>query len=152
MHPSDTYFMRGINLFGAPKEYPFTPGWEGAGVVLKAGSDDPALNSLVGKRVAFVKGKDPEPGVMTVGGAYAEYIATNFTSCVPLPEHISNEEGCAFYVNPLTAMGMVNRAKELGAKAIILTAAAAQLCKMIIRICETEERKMDVICHVRRQE
>jgi NADPH:quinone reductase-like Zn-dependent oxidoreductase len=45
---------------------------------------------------------------------------------------------------------MVERCKELGAKAIILTAACSQIGRMIINVCKNEGIK--VICHVRREE
>jgi NADPH:quinone reductase-like Zn-dependent oxidoreductase len=56
LNPSDTLFMRNQWMGIQPKEYPFTPGWEGSGVVIKAGSDNPMATALVGKRVAFGKG------------------------------------------------------------------------------------------------
>lgn len=124
LNPSDTYFMTGqTGMF--PKEYPFTPGWEGSGVVIKAGSDNPLLNSLVGKRVAFSRGSDPVPGEMTVGGAFADYAVSDIKNIVPLPEHITNEEGASFFVNPMTAIGMIRRSKELGASSIIMNAACS---------------------------
>jgi len=133
-----------------PKEYPFTPGWEGSGVVIKAGSDNAVLSALVGKRVAFSRGTDPVPGVMTVGGAMADYAVSDIKNIVPLPEHISNEEGSSFFVNPMTAIGMVSRSKELGATSIIINAACSQLCRMIIKLCQTEEFNITPICIVRR--
>jgi len=42
-----------------------------------------------------------------------------------LNESISLEQGATLFVNPLTAVGMVERAKQLKAKAVIVTAAAS---------------------------
>lgn len=89
---------------------------------------------------------------MTVGGAYADYAIADVNVVVPLPEHISNEEGASFYINPMTAIGMVRRSKELGATAIIMTAACSQLCRMIVKLCQKEEYNITPICVVRRQE
>lgn len=52
LNPSDILFMRGKYNVKIP--VPFTPGWEGSGVVIKAG---PGMMAqwLVGKRVAFNK-------------------------------------------------------------------------------------------------
>ena len=35
LNPSDILFMRG--KYNIKMKYPFTPGWEGSGIVLKAG-------------------------------------------------------------------------------------------------------------------
>jgi NADPH:quinone reductase-like Zn-dependent oxidoreductase len=53
LNPSDILFMRGLYK-GMKVPYPYTPGWEGAGVVVGAG---PGLIApmFVGKRVAFFK-------------------------------------------------------------------------------------------------
>ena len=52
LNPSDILFMRG--LYKIKLKYPFTPGWEGAGTVIKAG---PGMLTkwFVGRRVAFNK-------------------------------------------------------------------------------------------------
>jgi len=34
--------------------YPYTPGWEGSGVIVKTGSDE-SVKKFLGKRVAFMK-------------------------------------------------------------------------------------------------
>ena len=52
LNPSDILFMKG--LYNVRHKYPYTPGWEGSGVVVAAGPGMFA-NSLVGKRVAFNK-------------------------------------------------------------------------------------------------
>lgn len=65
----------------------------------------------------------------------AEYIVTDVKSIIPIGDDISFEQAASLFVNPLTAIGMVDRAKELGAKAIIVTAAASQIGRMIIKLC-----------------
>mmetsp|Transcript_34091 Transcript_34091/g.24593 ORF Transcript_34091/g.24593 Transcript_34091/m.24593 type:complete len:223 (+) Transcript_34091:38-706(+) len=151
LNPSDMLFLKAATGM-RPKEYPFTPGWEGAGVVVQAGSDNDYAKSLIGKRVAVMRGNDAVPGVMTTGGIYADYAVCDTMKVVPLPEHISNEEGASFFVNPMTAIGMVRRSKELGASSIIMNAACSQLCRMIIKLCQREEYNITPICVVRRQE
>lgn len=89
---------------------------------------------------------------MTVGGVYSDYAISDVMGVVPLPEHISNEEGASFFVNPMTAIGMVRRSKELGATSIIMTAGCSQLCRMIAKLCQREEYNITPICVVRRQE
>jgi NADPH:quinone reductase-like Zn-dependent oxidoreductase len=45
------------------------------------------------------------------------------------------EQAAASFVNPLTAVGMVDRIKELGSSSVIITAAASQIGRMLIKIC-----------------
>jgi len=52
LNPSDILFMRG--KYNVRVKYPFTPGWEGSGTVIKAGAGMLA-EWFVGKRVAFNK-------------------------------------------------------------------------------------------------
>lgn len=148
INQSDMLFFSGKWFLEAEK-YPFTPGWEGSGVVVAVGEDE-MNQSLLGKRVAFVRGGDPNPAVLSTGGAYADYAVTNFTSCVPLPEHISLEEGCSFFVNPLSAISMVERSQELKAKSVIINAACSQLSKMALKLFA--DAGITVICIVRKQE
>ena len=55
----------------------------------------------------------------------AEYIVTDVKSIIPIGDDINFEQAASLFVNPLTALGMVDRCKELGAKAVIVTAAAS---------------------------
>ena len=83
-----------------------------------------------GKRVAFSKadeGKEGEKDGFKLGGAYAEYCVTNAYQCVALPNDISFEQGCSFFVNPMTAIGLLEVSKDYKATAVVITAAASQL-------------------------
>jgi NADPH:quinone reductase-like Zn-dependent oxidoreductase len=143
---SDVIFMSGN--WGVPTVFPFTPGWEGSGEVTEAGSGDHA-KSLVGKRVAFKKaGEKTFP--WTIGGAFAEYAIADIKSVVPLPDDMTFEEGASSFVNPMTALGLIQRMKEIKAKAIIISAAASQLGRMLIKLCDKEG--LVPICTVRRAE
>ena len=121
LNPSDILFMKGkYNV--TPEKYPYTPGWEGSGEVVAAG---PGMlgDWLVGKRVAFNKAF--ELMVYKIGGSMSDYVVTDDRACIPLGEDISLEAGATFFVNPLSALGMVDRLKELGVKAVIITAGAS---------------------------
>ena len=52
LNPSDILFMRG--KYNLKLDYPFTPGWEGSGVVVAVGKSLTKMN-LVGKKVGFMK-------------------------------------------------------------------------------------------------
>jgi NADPH:quinone reductase-like Zn-dependent oxidoreductase len=115
-------------------------GFEGSGVVCKVHEDAPEhVKALLGKSVA------------TGGhGTYAEYFAVHFSMCVTLPEGVSLEQGAMSLANPLSALAMMNRAKELGATAVIINAAGSQLGKMAIRLALKDG--ITPICTVRKAE
>ena len=79
----------------------------------------------------------------------AEYIVTDAKSIIPVGDDITLEQAAGMFVNPLTALGMVDRCKELGARAVIVTAAASQIGRMIIKLCHQEG--LIPICTVRRE-
>jgi NADPH:quinone reductase len=98
-------------------------GNEGAGVVVAAGDSDVA-RALLGKTVA------------ALGGAmYSQYRCLKLEQCLPLPEGTKPAEGASCFVNPLTALGMVETMRREGHKALVHTAAASNLGQMLNRIC-----------------
>jgi NADPH:quinone reductase-like Zn-dependent oxidoreductase len=98
-------------------------GNEGAGVVIKTGSAD-AAKALMGRTVAMI------------GGAmYAQYRCLKASDCLPLPDGITPAEGASCFVNPLTALGMVETMRREGHKALVHTAAASNLGQMLNKIC-----------------
>ena len=98
-------------------------GNEGAGTVVAAGAS-PAAQALLGKTVAVL------------GGAmYAQYRAIRADQCLALPEGASAAEGASCFVNPLTALGMVETMRREGHKALVHTAAASNLGQMLNKLC-----------------
>jgi hypothetical protein len=98
-------------------------GNEGAGVVVKTGSSD-AATALMGKTVAMI------------GGAmYAQYRTLRAADCLVLPAGTTPAEGASCFVNPLTALGMVETMRREGHKALVHTAAASNLGQMLNKIC-----------------
>lgn len=59
------------------------------------------------------------------GGSMAEYCVTNMQSSIEIPDELSLEQGAASFVNPLSALSMVDRLIELKVKAVIVTAASS---------------------------
>lgn len=102
---------------------PMPVGNEGAGVVIKAGSSD-AARALMGKTVAVL------------GGAmYAQYRTMKASQCLVLPDGTKPAEGASCFVNPLTALSMVETMRREGHTALVHTAAASNLGQMLQRIC-----------------
>jgi NADPH2:quinone reductase len=98
-------------------------GNEGAGVVVGAGSSA-AAQALLGKMVAVL------------GGAmYSQYRCLKAEQCLLLPEGTTAAEGASCFVNPLTALGMVETMRREGHKALVHTAAASNLGQMLNKIC-----------------
>ncbi len=98
-------------------------GNEGAGTVIAAGSSD-AAQALMGKVVA------------AVGGAmYSQYRTLRAADVLVLPEGTSAAEGASCFVNPLTALGMVETMRREGHTALVHTAAASNLGQMLNKIC-----------------
>lgn len=103
------------------------PGLEAAGTVVAAGSDAEA-QALVGSRVALYRGEN-----------YAQYRLCPAADCLPLPDTISAVEGASAFVNPMTALSMIDRMRREGHGALVHTAAASNLGQMLIRLCREEQ-------------
>jgi len=104
-------------------EQPLPVGNEGAGVVIQAGASA-AAQALMGKTVAIL------------GGAmYAQYRCIKAVQCLVLPPGTTPAEGADCFVNPLTALGMVETMRLEGHKALVHTAAASNLGQMLNKIC-----------------
>ncbi|UBM60387.1 alcohol dehydrogenase catalytic domain-containing protein [Marinilongibacter aquaticus] len=121
INPSDLAFLTGN--YGIKKEYPVVPGLEGSGTVVSSGGGLYA-NYLKGKNVACVAGNQH--------GTWAEYMLADATRCVVLGGSVSLEQGAMAFVNPLTAIEMVDIAKKGNYSAIVLSAAGSALAKMIV--------------------
>ena len=56
-----------------------------------------------------------------------------------LAEGVSPAEGAAAFINPLTALGMVETMRRDGHQALVHTAAASNLGRMLVKICQKEQ-------------
>jgi NADPH:quinone reductase len=113
-------------------------GNEGAGVVVHAGSSDQA-RALMGKTVAIL------------GGAmYSQFRCIKAKQCLVLPQGTTPAEGASCFVNPLTALGMVETMRAEGHSALVHTAAASNLGQMLNKICIKDG--IGLVNIVRRQE
>ncbi|MFT4561156.1 MAG: NADPH2:quinone reductase [Gammaproteobacteria bacterium] len=101
-------------------------GNEGSGEVVAAGSSD-AAQALLGKTVAVL------------GGAmYSQYRCVAARACLELPEGVSAKDGASCFVNPLTAIGMVETMKLENHLGLVHTAAASNLGQMLVKLCEAD--------------
>jgi NADPH2:quinone reductase len=101
-------------------------GNEGAGTVIAAGASA-AAQALLGKTVA------------TWGGSmYAQYRSLRAEQCVVLPDGCPAAAGASIFVNPMTAVSMLDTMRREGHNALVHTAAASNLGQMLVRLCLQE--------------
>src|SRR5436190_1519889 len=93
-------------------------GNEGAGTVIAG------VPELVGKRVALFG-----------GSMWADYRVADAGAVVELPDDVSTAQGAALFVNPLTALAMVETMRAENHTALVHTAAASNLGQMLVKIC-----------------
>ena len=113
-------------------------GMEGAGRVVAVGPGVEA-RALLGRLIA-VRGN----------GVYARYKRIALPDTLPLPEDVSPREGAAAFINPMTALGMIEQMREGGFGALVHTAAASTLGQMLVRLCQ--EESIGLVNIVRRTE
>ena len=137
VNPSDLHFIKGE--YGQPRKKGNPAGFEGCGDVVAAGA---GAEGLVGQRVSFVVAQG-------CSGAWAEYATTEAMNCIPLRPDVSDDDGAAQIVNPLTAMAMVDIAKQAG-EAFVVSAATSQLGKLMVSL--GRDLGLKTIALVRREE
>ncbi len=111
-------------------------GNEGAGTVVATG---PGARELLGRTVAVAG-----------GSMYAQYRTVDASLCLVLPEGTPARDGASAFVNPMTALGMLETMRLEGHGAIVHTAAASNLGQMLVRLCQAE--RVPLVNVVRRPE
>jgi NADPH:quinone reductase-like Zn-dependent oxidoreductase len=111
-------------------------GNEGAGTVIQAGE---GAEALMGKTVAVMGGT-----------CYAQYCCVPVMACLPHNDGVTPQEAASSFVNPLTALGMVETMKLEGHSALVHTAAASNLGQMLNKICMADG--VPLVNIVRKQE
>lgn len=124
VNPSDLMFVRG--MYGQRKRLPVVPGFEGSGVVVESGRGFMA-RYLRGRRVACAAPFDGD-------GTWAEYMVAAAAQCIPLRRGVELEHAASMIVNPFTAWALLDLARRAGAGAVVQTAAASALGRMVVRL------------------
>ncbi len=117
-----------LKALGGRLDQSLPPGNEGGGVVIAAGESD-AAQALLGKTVGALGG----------GGMYGQYRTLNVHQCLAMNEGVSAAQAASCFVNPLTALGMVETMRMEGFSGLIHTAAASNLGQMLQKICLADE-------------
>jgi len=111
-------------------------GNEGAGTVIAAGA---GARELLGRTVSVAG-----------GSMYSQYRTVDASLCLVLPEGTPARAGASAFVNPMTALGMLETMRLEGHGAIVHTAAASNLGQMLVRLCRAE--RVALVNVVRRPE
>ena len=106
-------------------DQPLPAGNEGAGVVIAAGA---GAEDMVGKTISVA------------GGAmYSQYRCVPAASCLVMNEGTTPVQSASCFVNPLTALGMVETMRMENHTALVHTAAASNLGQMLVKICLADD-------------
>jgi NADPH2:quinone reductase len=112
---------KAMSVVGGRADQSMVVGNEGAGIVVKAGAN---AQALLGKTVAALG-----------GGMFSQYRVVKAAACLVLPDGTKPAEGASCFVNPLTALSMVENMRRENHTALVHTAAASNLGQMLNKIC-----------------
>ncbi|SEE08692.1 NADPH:quinone reductase [Streptomyces misionensis] len=113
VNPSDAVTVSGA--YRTRTSFPMVPGFEGVGVIDAVGPGVPA--AVLGRRVL----------PLGSAGAWQQYKRLAHSWCVPVPDDIPDDVACFAYVNPLTAVTMVERFCRPGVRHVVVTAATSAI-------------------------
>lgn len=108
-------------------------GSEGVGTVVAAGE---GAEALMNTRVAVWN-----------NSTYCDYQVFRAEDCLVVPEDLDPADAATAFINPLTALGIIETARRHGYKALINTAAASNVGRMLLRLCK--EEGLGLVCIVR---
>ncbi|BCH26490.1 NADPH:quinone oxidoreductase [Mesorhizobium sp. L-8-3] len=120
----ETLMLR--NRYAVTPDLPIIPGVEIAGEIEAVGDD--VRTPEVGTRVAV-----PMFAVGRGAGGYAEYVAVEASSAVPLPDGLSFEDAVALLVQGLTALHLIRRSNPTG-KTVLVNAAAGGVGSLVVQL------------------
>ncbi len=129
---------QGLGVMKARLGQTLPVGNEGAGRVVATG-DSELAKSLDGRIVAVMG-----------GGMYGEYRCVDAALCLPLLDGHTAKDGASCFVNPLTALCMLETMSMEGHSALVHTAAASNLGQMLNRICQADG--VELVNIVRKEE
>ncbi|MFJ2021352.1 zinc-dependent alcohol dehydrogenase family protein [Streptomyces nodosus] len=120
VNPSDEVTVSGA--YASRTSFPMVPGFEGVGVIDAAGPGVPA--AAVGRRVLPLGSP----------GAWQQYKRLDYSWCVPVPDDLPDEVACFAYINPLTAVTMVERFCRPGVRNVVVTGATSAIAQHLAEL------------------
>jgi NADPH:quinone reductase-like Zn-dependent oxidoreductase len=127
INPNDLMLLEDRYL--VRREAPSPVGFEGAGVVVECGGGV-VSRAILGRRVACTASDH--------SGTWAEYAVCPATRCVPLRQGLTDAQGATMLTNPFTAWVLFDGCRREGHAALIQTAPAGSLGRMIVRLCHEQ--------------
>lgn len=144
VNPSDVMSIRGTYPGLGPTRLPAVPGADGVGVVTALGAG--AVGRFgVGQRVAGA----PFPSVAG-NGSWQQFASIDSSKLVAVPDAVSDVAAAQFFVNPTTALGLLETLAVPRGEHMLNVAAGSAIGRMISSIAE--HRGIEVINVVRRRE
>lgn len=139
IHPSD--MLRFTGVFGIKVDFPTQSGLDGYGLVVKDGDSS---NKYINKYVSFWS-------LNTY--SWAEYCIVDKKDLLITPNYTKDENGLKhasnFYLNPLTALGLLDYCKKNNHTSICINGGHSQVSRMLIKLCKKES--INVIALVRKE-
>ncbi|NRP71383.1 Mycocerosic acid synthase [Ensifer psoraleae] len=129
INPSDLIPVTGA--YSARTVLPFVPGFEGVGVISRVG--------------AGVQGPQPGNRVIPIGasGLWQQFLVRPAEWCFSVPDDIDDAQAATSYVNPLTAVRLVEQLREhfgsLKGRSVGVTAAGSAIGGMLLRLLALED-------------
>lgn len=121
INPSDVMFIQ--DLYGIRPQFPNSPaGFEGYGVIEAVGEN---VTIPVGTRVSF-RGM----------GAWGDYVCTNKYMVIPVPDAMQDDVAAQLFVNPFTAVVMVEESGVKPGEWLMITACGSALGKAVVQLCK----------------
>ncbi len=128
VNPIDYKIRSGFLASQMSKEFPFTLGWEGAGIITEIGKD--AIRFKIGDEVMVM------PNFMQ-GGTYAEYVVVNENETVLKPSNISFSEASILPFSLGTAYtSLIEDAKIKNGQRILIHGAGGAVGQMALQIAK----------------
>ncbi len=134
INPSDVMFIQ--NLYGIRPQFPSPAGFEGYGVIEAVGEN---VKMTKGTRVSF-RGM----------GAWGEYVTTSQFYVIPVPDAMPDSSAAQLFVNPFTAVVMVEESGVKEGEWLLITACGSALGKAAVQLCK--KKGIKTIGTVRRNE
>jgi NADPH2:quinone reductase len=129
VNPVETYIRRGI--YG-PKQFPYTPGSDGAGVVKSVG---PGVTRFKASDRVYVAG--------SVSGTYAELALCAESAVHPLPQNLSFEQGAAIGVPYATAYrALFTRGRAQAGETVLIHGATGGVGIAAVQLARAHELKV----------
>lgn len=125
----DTYFREGIY----PHDLPFTPGFEGVGLV----AEDPLGEIAVGTKVAWCDGF----------GSYAQFVTVPRDRVVQVPRGMDDAVAASMLLQGITAHYLVQGVYELGSgDTCLITAGAGGVGLMATQLAVAQDARVFTLC------